>query len=81
MLAYMHNDLIKGFEINQTIKEMWEKLKIKYGDKKVMQFRGLTLKFNQRIMGPKHCKTDHLRLTFKMIIEFKAASSDIADQQ
>ena len=73
MLACMHDDLIKEFEVFPIAKEMWDQLKISFGSTTATRLRALTLKFNQYMMDPKHSMTRHLREMSGMIRELKAA--------
>jgi len=60
MLSSVHNDLISAFEDYKTAHEMWNALKLKYGETSATRLRALTFKFDSHKMRPNENMKQHL---------------------
>ncbi|KAH9618858.1 hypothetical protein KSS87_009464, partial [Heliosperma pusillum] len=81
MLFCMHNDLIGEFETCPTAKDMWDKLKVTFGQTSATRLRALNLKWMDYTINPKHNVTEHLRTMSAMIRDLKAAGRDVPDEE
>nr|CAD1825953.1 unnamed protein product [Ananas comosus var. bracteatus] len=81
MLSAMQDDLIGQFEIFETAKDMWDNLKITFGQTSSTRLRALNLKFLQYIKDPKHSMAEHLRVMSAMIRDLKTAGNELTDEQ
>jgi len=52
MLSNMYNNLISAFEDYKTASEIWNALKLKFGETSAMRLHALTLKFDSHKMRP-----------------------------
>lgn len=81
MLFCMHNDLIGEFETCLTAKDMWDKLKITFGQTSATRLRALNLKWMDYTIDPSHNVTEHLRIMSAMVRDLKAAGRDVPDEE
>nr|CAD1829389.1 unnamed protein product [Ananas comosus var. bracteatus] len=81
LLCAMQDDLIGQFEIFETAKDMWDNLKITFGQTSSTRLRALNLKFLQYIKDPKHSMAEHLRVMSAMIQDLKTAGNELTDEQ
>ena len=76
ILSSMHNDLLSMFEDYKTAREMWNALKLKFGETSATRLRVLTLKFDSHKMRQNVNMKQHLRQMSSMIRELKAAENN-----
>ena len=81
MLGSMHNDLVSVFEDYKTTREMWNALKLKFGEISATRLRALTLKFDFHKLGPNGNMKQYLRQMSFMIRELKTAGNNLSDEQ
>lgn len=81
MLYCMHNDLIGEFENCLTAKDMWDNLKVKFGQTSATRLRALTLKWMRYTMDTSHSVAEHLRIMSAMIRDLKAAGREVDDEE
>lgn len=70
----MCNDLIGKFETCPTVKEMWDTLRVMFGQTTATRLCGLNLKWMDYTMDPKHGVTKILHIVSTVIRDLKAAS-------
>ena len=71
----MHDDLIGEFETCHTAKNMWDQIKICFGQ--TSEFHTLQLKWMQYKMDSIRTMAEHLRIMSYIICDLKAVSKDI----
>jgi len=81
MLFCMHNDLIGEFEMCPTAKDMWDQLKICFGQTSEIGLHTLKLKWIQYKMDSSHIMADHLRIMSAMICDLRATDNEISKQK
>ena len=79
MLYFMHDDLIGEFELCPTAKDMWDQLKIRFGQTSETRLRTLQLKWIQYQMDSSRTMTEHLRIMSGIIRDLKAAGKEISE--
>lgn len=79
MLYCMHDDLIGEFEVHLTAKDMWDQLKIRFGQTSETRLRTLQLKWMNYKMDPSRTVIEHLRIMSGIIRDLKAAGKDISE--
>ena len=78
MLCFMHDNLIGEFELRPTAKDMWDQLKVRFGQTSETRLRTLQLKWIQYQMDSSHTMTEHLRIMSGIIRDLKAAGKEIS---
>jgi len=79
MLYFMHNDLIGEFELCPTAKDMWDQLKICFGQTSKTRLHTFQLKWIQYQMDSSRTMTEHLRIMSGIIRDLKAAGKEISE--
>ena len=77
MLYCMHDDLIGEFEECPIAKDMWDQLRVRFGQTLVTTFRTLHLKWMQYEMDSTYTIVEHLRTMSAMVHDLKAAGQEI----
>ena len=72
MLYFMHDDLVGEFELCPMTKDMWEQLKICFGQTSETRLRTLQLKWMQYQMHSSRTLTERLRIMIGIICDLKA---------
>jgi len=72
MLYCIHDDLIGEFETCPIAKDMWDKLRIRFGQTFVTRLRTMHLKWMQYEMDCTHTIAEHLRTISAMVRGLKA---------
>ena len=81
MLYCMHDDLIGEFEACPTAKDMWERLKVRFGQTSTTRLRTLHLKWMQYEMDSTRTRAEHLRTMSAMVRDLKAAGREISEEE
>ena len=81
MLYCMHDDLIGEFEACCMAKDMWDKLKIHFGQTFETRLRILLLKWMQYKRDSIRTTAEHLRTMSAMIHYLKAADKEISEAE
>ena len=73
----MHDDLLGEFEGCPTAKDMWDRLKIWFGQTSATRIRTLCLKWMQFQLDVGRTMTEQLRTLSDIVRDLKAADQDI----
>ena len=79
MLCCMHDDLIGEFEDYPTAKDMWDQLKVRFGQTSETRLRTLQLKWMNYKMDSSRTVVEHLRIMSGIVRDLKAAGKDISE--
>ena len=73
--------LMGQFQSYKIAKEMWERLKVTFGQKSVIKLYALQLKFQQYVKDPKHSMAEHLREMGSLIRDLQTAGIILTDEE
>ena len=79
MLYCMYDDLIGEFEVYPTAKDMWDQLKIRFGQTSETRLHTLQLKWMNYKMDSSRTVVEHLRIMSGIVRDLKAAGKDISE--
>ena len=77
----MHDDLLGEFEGCSTIKDMWDRLKIRFSQTSATRFRTLRLKWMQFQLDGRRHMTEQLRTLSGIVRDLKAPGQDIPEDE
>ena len=80
-LSCMHDDLLGEFESCPTAKDMWDCLKIRFGQTSATRLRTLRLKWMQFQLDAGRPTTEQLRTLSGIVRDLKAAGHDIPEDE
>jgi len=81
MLNSKHNDLISAFVDYKIAREIWNALKLKFGETSATRLHAWTLKFDSHKIHPNGNIKQHLRQMSFIIHELKAFGNNLSDEQ
>ena len=81
VLSCMHDDLLGEFERFSTPKDMWARVKIKFGQTSATRLHTLQLKWMQYTIDFGHNISEHLRTISAMVRHLKVLGRDISDEE
>ncbi|KAJ4744662.1 Gag-Pol polyprotein [Rhynchospora pubera] len=81
LLSSMSNDVLLRFERYRTTKELWDAVKLQYGDTSTTRLRQLTLRLDGYKKRPEHSMREHILAMSNMISELTQAGHVLSDEQ
>jgi len=79
ILYCMHDDLIGGFKSCPIAKDMWDQLKICFGQTSETRLRTMQVKWMQYKMDSSRTMAEHLRIMGGIIRDLKAVGKEISE--
>ena len=77
----MYDDLLEEFELCSTAKDMWDQLKIRFGQTPATKLRTLCLKWLEFKLNASWPMTKQLRTMSGIVRDLKAAGQDIPEKE
>ena len=77
----MHDDLLGEFESCPTAKDMWDFLRIRFGQTSARRLRTLRLKWMQFQLDAGRPLTEQLRTLSGIVLDLKTARQDIPEDE
>jgi len=77
----MHDDLLKEFEGCPTVKDMWDRLKIQFGQTSATRLCTLRLKWTQFQLDGGRLMTKQLRTLSGIVPDLKAVVQDMLEDE
>ena len=80
LLCCMHDDLIGEFDVFPTAKEIWDNIRIQYGQTSETRLQALHLKWMSYVIDSTRSVTEHIRALQSMIRDLRAGGIEVSER-